>query len=530
MRLPDNARANIAGFVGPAASFRASPFAPNLLASVDLVTLRVEADWLFPSPDRNEHGQARDPFDALGTALARRPKLLHARLNIVGCLNPDRIRLLPAGLDRVRRQRLNLIERNSRSISLEQKAISPFDRVKPERYLDGIQLEASIELPPNSENMQFWDFPSLADALTELRDSLYQVRSTGSDQVDLLSDFLRDNSHIRKLHLNMCKILSSPSTQAPHALNQEEDGVTNGDPNSLSQSHALEEVPGLNLVHMREDRLVDAVRNCPGLSTLILSNAGLAPAGSGFRFMSNFGKPGYTCESSLTSLDFSYNNSGPACGPLFAELLSSGEPLVEDFEQSEFPHLCKLDLGFNQIGLGAASFFDRVMRNRSLCELCMGGNDLDDSVATLLSGILMNHPTLISLDLTWNRFTDATFVTCAQSLADNRVLRVLDLGGNRLGDLTGCAFALTLAADTCALSTLGLANNQLRESGSQIASALKANTTLRYLDLSGNRIHVLAVQSLAETLKTNTSLDTLLLKNTVSTRQTRESISEALVD
>lgn len=63
-----------------------------------------------------------------------------------------------------------------------------------------------------------------------------------------------------------------------------------------------------------------------------------------------------------------------------------------------------------------------------------------------------------------------------------------DLSQNKLGSRTGRALGKLLSIPTCPLETLVLTNNEIsRQGGEAIGHSLKANTTLKHLDLRLNR-------------------------------------------
>jgi hypothetical protein len=78
---------------------------------------------------------------------------------------------------------------------------------------------------------------------------------------------------------------------------------------------------------------------------------------------------------------------------------------------------------------------------------------------------------------------------------------VLNLQANGLGDGTAAALAELLRADRCALTSVDLSRNAVTDKGAKaLASALRANRTLRVLDLSENLVGDGGADALAQAL------------------------------
>lgn len=138
--------------------------------------------------------------------------------------------------------------------------------------------------------------------------------------------------------------------------------------------------------------------------------------------------------------------------------------------------LTYLDLSHNKIGdIGA----------RKLCALLDGGLSQDAS----LSGGGIVGSVLSELYLQDNAIRGAGAVAFGAALANNRGLRILNLGLNALGDDGGVAL-LNGLTQHMTLETLAVSACDLEfESSESLVNLLRFNRSLVYLDLSCNELH-----------------------------------------
>ena len=101
----------------------------------------------------------------------------------------------------------------------------------------------------------------------------------------------------------------------------------------------------------------------------------------------------------------------------------------------------------------------------------------------------------------YNHLRDSDAFCLCSALAANAHCRVLNLQANGLGDGTAAALAELLRADRCALTSVDLSRNAVTDKGAKaLASALRANRTLRVLDLSENLVGDGGADALAQAL------------------------------
>ncbi|XP_051991727.1 NACHT, LRR and PYD domains-containing protein 3-like isoform X11 [Xyrauchen texanus] len=207
--------------------------------------------------------------------------------------------------------------------------------------------------------------------------------------------------------------------------------------------------------------------------------------------------------SGLRELDLSSN-----------DLQDSGVKLLSDALKS--PH-CTLEI----LRFAACRFTGQCCENlssvlhssKSLRELDLSNNDLQDSGVKLLSDALKSHHcTLEILRFAACRFTDQCCESLSSVLQSSKSLRELDLSNNDLQDSGVKLLSDALKSPHCTLEILRLSGCMVTEEGCcSVASALRSNLSrLKELDLSYNHPGESGVRLLSERLNNpNCTLDKL---------------------
>jgi hypothetical protein len=150
---------------------------------------------------------------------------------------------------------------------------------------------------------------------------------------------------------------------------------------------------------------------------------------------------------------------------------------------------------------------------------------LQDAGAIALSRALGANTALTALELGWSRIRADGAAALAELCMRNTCLRRLDLsndaevhmgryddggdGGprNAIGDAGARAIAAALQAPGAALTHLGLAANGLVDAAAAaLAGGLRANTTLRALELESNNIGMAGIAALADAVAAHPAL------------------------
>ena len=148
---------------------------------------------------------------------------------------------------------------------------------------------------------------------------------------------------------------------------------------------------------------------------------------------------------------------------------------------------------------------------KSLCELSLRANKLDDEDAHLLVPLLSQAVSLTRIDLSDNEISDKGMQIMCRSFSMCFNLTELDLSYNRLKETT----AENLAGVMTGLGTiqhLDLRTNQIGDRGTEIiCSAMFRDHSLKYLDLSNNGISHEGAAYIATAISAHTCLETLVL-------------------
>ena len=134
------------------------------------------------------------------------------------------------------------------------------------------------------------------------------------------------------------------------------------------------------------------------------------------------------------------------------------------------------------------------------------------SQATLTHAVAMNHfADEPELHLYGNGIRAAGATQLADALRTNTTLKHLGLNNNKIGDAGATQLADALRTNT-SLEHLYLCDNAVTEAGvTQLANALRTNTSLQTLLLVDNNVGEAGATQLADALRTNTSLEHLYL-------------------
>ena len=162
--------------------------------------------------------------------------------------------------------------------------------------------------------------------------------------------------------------------------------------------------------------------------------------------------------------------------------------------------LTQLDLQNNHISdKGASALADSLMVNQSLLQLTLG-KLIGNVGATQLGKMLKVRATLASFLPSQAALVIQNVSIC--SWQANSTLTVLNLGGNQIGDDGGCALASALRSNRT-LQQLLLTNNRLGPmSASAFGESLAANHTsvLHTLALANNQLGAIGAQHLCDAL------------------------------
>ncbi|KAL4230332.1 hypothetical protein ACF0H5_010715 [Mactra antiquata] len=151
-----------------------------------------------------------------------------------------------------------------------------------------------------------------------------------------------------------------------------------------------------------------------------------------------------------------------------------------------------------------------------LLHLILDGNKINKNRLEYVIDFTDTHRSLSNLSLVDCGLTFKSFKTLGEFLEKNRTIRKLDVSDNNFTDNAGETIANIIEFGEN-ISYLALRGNKLAECGPMIGDALKANDTLRHLDLSWNHLRGNAAEGLCKGIQAsiqnriNNGLETLLL-------------------
>jgi len=180
-----------------------------------------------------------------------------------------------------------------------------------------------------------------------------------------------------------------------------------------------------------------------------------------------------------------------------------------------------LSLKLSSVGMrrnGAAVIGESLARNTTLRSLSLDDNEIGSEGAWIIAQALRKNTTLRGLDLDGNIIGTWGVEEIARALGVNKALLSINLARNGIGSKgeKGCARVVKAIADLLrknkTLWELSLDENDinaLQADLTEVADALKANTSLRRLSLALNPTGRMLALAIAETLKVNTTLEIL---------------------
>ncbi|KAK7919736.1 hypothetical protein WMY93_011020 [Mugilogobius chulae] len=183
--------------------------------------------------------------------------------------------------------------------------------------------------------------------------------------------------------------------------------------------------------------------------------------------------------------------------------------------------LLSLNLRENSIGVeGAKNMAQALYRNCTLQELDLTANLLHDEGVQAIADAIKFNQSLISLNLQWNFIKSPATQALAQALLSNKTMQFWSkakgfssfLQENAIGNEGIVYLAESLKSNT-SLQTLCLQGVSAGSPGAvALADSLITNQSLQTLDLRGNTVGIEGAKALANALKINRSLKSLNLQ------------------
>jgi hypothetical protein len=172
-------------------------------------------------------------------------------------------------------------------------------------------------------------------------------------------------------------------------------------------------------------------------------------------------------------------------------------------EMAKFPEAVAMHLCSCACGYMRTSFDGDLLLVHKMCAY---------SQATHFHAVAMNHSAdEPEMHLYGNGITEAGATQLADALRTNTTLKHLGLNNNKIGDAGATQLADALRANTT-LQHLYLCDNAVTEAGAtQLADALRTNSSLQTLLFVDNNVGEAGARQLADALRANTTLQHLYL-------------------
>ncbi|KAK1796199.1 hypothetical protein P4O66_009278, partial [Electrophorus voltai] len=171
----------------------------------------------------------------------------------------------------------------------------------------------------------------------------------------------------------------------------------------------------------------------------------------------------------------------------------------------DHPSLLELDLSHNLIGDRGARAIGKLLGRSHLKRLAIYNNQIRGPGAQALSHALSKNPSLVALNLRLNRLADEGGQAVAQALLKNQNLVSLHLGANEMTEPTATAMANALVHNST-LRNLSLACNRLGVDGGKVLEeGMSHNSSLVECDIRLTDMSLENEYCIGQILRTNQS-------------------------
>jgi len=171
----------------------------------------------------------------------------------------------------------------------------------------------------------------------------------------------------------------------------------------------------------------------------------------------------------------------------------------------------KLWLSGNHLGSSTVVVVNALKEISTLKELGLDGNEnRSENLAPAIAYVVANNGLLEQLTLRNNRLNDDGVIMIAQSLCKHSKLKCLNLRNNSVTEKAAESLASVMSNNN-GLEELYLGNNQLQLGVTKLTTALKNISTLKVLDLNNNNMPEQAADELSIAIRANTLLEKLKL-------------------
>lgn len=195
-------------------------------------------------------------------------------------------------------------------------------------------------------------------------------------------------------------------------------------------------------------------------------------------------------------------------------------PTLEQLYKTECAHFCvvpcrpflrrisddEIDISHYQVGPKGCKAIANVMkRNTKTTLMNISDNGIGCGGATALADLLKDNYFITVLDVSMNFIGVKGIEAICSMLEVNRYLQELSLAYNNIEDASTPFLARSLKCNS-SLRVLNISNNRISDSMLLLGEAIKVNTGLFRLNLSGNSMRRCVLETLLESVKSNRTL------------------------
>jgi len=332
----------------------------------------------------------------------------------------------------------------------------------------------TLVLPMHLTATRMSEFAKVMSENSSLKSLDLRGNRITDESIVLISKSLRKSTTLENLNLSRNKITSTGATSLVQLVNKSL--------HTLDLSYNPIGDTGIQ-------KLAGGIANTKTLKELHLTECKIKPHGASF-LASAFG-----VNKSLHTISIGHNPMGGA---------QSSKRLA--FALMKNSRLRVLNIGSIGIEDGIEHFARLLETTRSLKEMDLSANKIDDNGALALGNALTVNRSITNINLKKNKFGDLGLSTLSAALVTNTFISTLDVGGNRISD-DGITKLCTVLSTATSVTDLDVSDNNIGIDGAFcLAEVIKSNKSLNIINIVDNPIATAGVMKLNEAIKTNNTL------------------------
>ena len=332
----------------------------------------------------------------------------------------------------------------------------------------------TLVLPMHLTATRMAEFAKVMATNTSLKSFDLRGNRITDESVVLIAKSLRKSMALQNLNLSNNKITSTGATSLVQLVNKSLQ-VLDLSYNAIGDS-------GIQ-------KLAGGIANTKILKELYLTDCKIKPHGASFLASA------FAVNKSLHTISIGHNPMGGT---------QSSKRLA--FALMKNLRLRILNIAGIEIADGIEHFARLLETTRSLKELDLSANGIDDTGALSLGNALTVNRSVTNLNLKKNKFGDLGLSTISAALVTNTFISTLDIGGNRISD-DGITKLCTVLSTATSVTDLDISDNNIGIDGAFcLADLIKSNKSINTISIVDNPIDNPGVMKLNEAITSNSTL------------------------